>query len=76
MLWAEARDVDVALAVVDAMAAPDVTDVVVAYMTVAADTGAVAMTVVYVVISPQSHTPSGLITALTKKPLTAQNRAL
>ena len=34
----------VALAAVDAMAAPDVTDVVGADMTVAADTGDVAMT--------------------------------
>ena len=66
----------VALAAVDTMAAPDVTDVVGADMTVAADTGAVEMTVTDVVIASQSHTPSGPTDALTKKPLTAQNRAL
>ena len=65
-----------ALFAVDAMAAPDVTDVVGADMTVAADTGDVAMTVADVVIAPQAHTPSGPTNALTKKSLTAQNQAL
>ena len=64
-------DVDVTLAAVDAMAAPDVMDVVGADMTVAADTGAVAMTVADVVIASQAQLPSGLTDALTKKPLTA-----
>ena len=45
----------VALAVVAVMAAPDVTEVVGADMTVAADTGAVAMTVSDVVLHPK-HT--------------------
>ena len=62
-----------ALTAVDAMAAPDVVG---ADMKVAMDTGDVAMTVVDVVIAPQSHTPSGPTDALTKKPLTAKNRAL
>ena len=62
-----------ALTVVDAMAAPDVVG---ADMTVAADTGAVAMTVADVVIAPQAHTPSGLTDALTKNLLTALNRSL
>ena len=66
----------VALAAVDAMAAPDVTDVVGTDMIVAADTGAVEMTVADVVISYQAHTPSGPKDALNKKLLTAQNRAL
>ena len=66
----------VALAAVEAMTAPDVTDVVGADMTVAADTVAVAMTLEDVVIASQAHTPSGPTDALTKKPLTAQNRAL
>ena len=65
-----------ALTAVDAMAVPSVTDVVGADMTVAADTGGVAMTVADVVIAPQSHTPSGPTYSLTKKPLTAQNPAL
>ena len=68
--------VSVALAAVDVMAALDVTDVVGADMTVATDTGAVAMNVADVVIASQAHTPSGPTDALTKKPLTAQNRAL
>ena len=51
-------------------------DVVGADMTVAADTGGVAITISEVVIAPQAHTPSGPTDALTKKPLTAQNRAL
>ena len=46
-------------------------DVVGADMTVAADTGAVAITKTDVVIAPQAHTPSGLTNALTKMPLTA-----
>ena len=65
-----------ALTAVDAMAAPGVTDVVGADMTVAAETGAVKMTVADVVIAPQAHTPSGQKNALTKTPLTALNRAL
>ena len=65
-----------ALAAVEAMAAPDVTDVVGEDMTVAADTGDVAMTVAEVVITPQAHTPSGLTDALNKNPLNAQNRVL
>ena len=39
-------------------------------MTVAADTGAVAMTKTDVVTATQTHTPSDLINALTKIPLT------
>ena len=66
----------VTLSAVDVMAAPDVTNVVGADMTVVADTGAVAMTVADVVIASQAHTPSGPTDALTKKPLTAQNLAL
>ena len=76
MIWAEGEDVAVALAAVDAMDAPDVTDVVGADMTVAAETGAVEMTVADVVIAPQALTTSGPTDALTKKPPTAQNRAL
>ena len=45
-------------------------------MTVAADTGAVAMTVSDVVIAPQTHTPSAPTNSLTKTPLTALNPAL
>ena len=60
----------VALAAVYAMAAPDVTDVVGADMTVAADTGAVAMTVADVVIASQAQPPLGPTDSLTKKPLT------
>ena len=62
-----------ALTAVDAMAAPDVVG---ADMKVAADTGAVVMTVADVVISPQAHTPSVPTNALSKTPLTAQNPAL
>ena len=62
-----------ALTAVDAMAAPEVVS---ADMKVAADTKAVAMTVSDVVIAPLALTPSGSKDALTKKPLTAQNRAL
>ena len=61
----------VALAAVDAMAAPDVTDVVGADMTVVADTGAVEMTVADVVTASQSQPPSDLKTDLTKTTLTA-----
>ena len=61
----------VALAAVDAMAAPDVTDVVGADMTVVADTEAATMTVVDVVTASQAQPPSDLKTALTKTPLTA-----
>ena len=64
------------LTAVDAMDAPGVTDVVGVDNTVAADTGDVAMTVADVMIAPQAQTPSGPTDALTKKPLTAQNRAL
>ena len=49
----------------------DAADVVGADMTVAADTGTVAITKTDVVIAPQAHTPSGLTNALTKMPLTA-----
>ena len=66
----------VALAAVDAMAEPDVMDVVGADMTVVADTGAVEMTVADVVIVSQEQPPSGPTDALTKKPLTTQNQAL
>ena len=62
-----------ALTVEDMKAAADVVG---ADMTVAADTGAVAMTVADVVIAPQAHTPSGLTDALTKKPLTARSQTL
>ena len=58
------------------MAAPDVTDVVGADMTVIADTGAMAMTVADVVIVSQAQPPSDPKTALNKTPLTAQSRAL
>ena len=61
----------VALAAVDAMAAPDVMDVVGAYLTVVADTEAVTMTVVDVVTAYRAQPPSDLKTALTKMPLTA-----
>ena len=63
----------VALAVVAVMAAPDVTEVVGADMTVAADTRDVGMTVANVVIASQAQPPSGPTDSLTKKPLTAQN---
>ena len=69
-------DVAMALAGVDAMAEPDVTDVVGADMTMAADTEAVAMTVADVVIASQAQPPSDPTDDLTKKPLTAKNRAL
>ena len=54
LLWAEGEDAAMALTMVDAMAAPDVVG---ADMTVAADTGSVTMTVVDVVIAPQTRTP-------------------
>ena len=57
-----------ALTAEDAKAAADV---VVANMTVAADTGAVSITKTDVVITPQAHTPSGLKNDLTNMPLTA-----
>ena len=57
-----------ALTAEDAKAAADVVG---ADMTVAADTGAVAITKTDVVITPQAHTPSGLKNALTKMLLTA-----
>ena len=46
-------------------------DVVGADMTVAADTGAVAITKTDVIIAPQAHSPTDLTNALTKMPLTA-----
>ena len=58
----------VALTAEDAKVAADVVG---ADMTVAADTGAVAITKTDVVIAPQTHTPSDLKNALTKMPLTA-----
>ena len=57
-----------ALTAEDAKAAADVVG---ADMTVAADTGAVAITKTDVVTAPQTHTPSDLINALTRMPLTA-----
>ena len=68
LLWAEGEDAAVALTVVDTKA---VADVVGADMTVAADTGAVAMTKTDVVNAPQTHTPSDMKNAPTKMPLTA-----
>ena len=68
MLWAEGEYAAVALTAEDAKAAADVVG---ADMTVA-----VAITSSDVVIALQAHTPSGPTDALTKKPLTAQNRAL
>ena len=61
----------VALAAVDVMVAPDVTDVVAADLTVVVDMEAVAMTMVDVVTASQAQSPSDLKTALTKTPLTA-----
>ena len=58
----------VALTAEDAKAAADAVG---ADMTVAAGTGAVAITKTDVVIAPQTHTPSDLTNALTKMPLTA-----
>ena len=46
-------------------------DVVGADMTVAADTGDVAITKTDVVTAPQAHTPSGVTNALTNMLLTA-----
>ena len=60
-----------ALAAVDVMAAPDVTEVVGADLTVVADTESVTMTVLDVVNASQAQPPSDLKTALTKTPLTA-----
>ena len=57
-----------ALTAEDAKAAADVVG---ADMTVAAETGAVAITKSDVVIAPQAHTPSTPTDVLTKKPLTA-----
>ena len=57
-----------ALTAEDAKAAADVVG---ADMTVAADTGNVAITKSDVVIEPQAHTPSGPKNALIKKPLNA-----
>ena len=61
-----------ALTAEDAKAAADVVG---ADMTVAADMGAVEITISDVVIAPQAHTTSGPTDALTKKLLTAQNWA-
>ena len=71
MLWEEAGEVSVALAAVDVMAAPDVTDVVGADLTVVADTEAVEMIVADLVTTSQAQPTSDLKTALTKTPLTA-----
>ena len=60
-----------ALATVDVMAAPDVTDVVGAYLKVVADTEDVAMNVADVVTASQAQPPSDLKNALTKTLLTA-----
>ena len=76
LLYAEGGDVAVSLAVVEAMATPDVTDVVGADMTVVADTGAVAITISDVVIAYQAQPPSDPKTALNKTLLTTQSRAL
>ena len=57
-----------ALTAEDAKAAADVVG---ANMTLAADTGAAAMTKTDVVTAPQKHTPSDLTNRLTKMPLTA-----
>ena len=56
----------VALAEVDMMAAPDVTDVMGPDMTVLVDTGAVAMTVADVVITSKAQPTSDPKAALTK----------
>ena len=61
----------VVLAVVNVMAAPDVTDVVGADLTVVADMEDVAMTVADVVTASQAQPPSDLKIARTKTPLTA-----
>ena len=61
----------VALAVVEVMAAPDVTDVVGTDLTMVADTEAVKMTLVDVVTASQDQPPSYLNTATTKTPLIA-----
>ena len=61
----------VALAAIEMMAAPDVTDVVGAYLTVVLDTEAVTMTLADVVTASQAQPPSDLKTALTKTPLNA-----
>ena len=68
LIWAMGEDAAVALTAEDAKA---MADVVGAYMTVAADTGAVEITKTDVVIAPQAHTPSGPTNDLIKKPLTA-----
>ena len=57
-----------ALTAEDAKAAADVVG---ADMTVAEDTGAVAITKTDVMIAPQAHTPIDLTNALTKMPLAA-----
>ena len=62
----------VSLAAVDVMAAPDVTDMVTADLTVVvAYTEAMAITVADVVTASQAQPPSELKTALTKTPFTA-----
>ena len=61
----------VALSAVYVMAAPDVTDVVGADMTVVADTEDIEMTMADVVTASQAQPPSDLKTAQTKTPLTA-----
>ena len=61
----------VALAAVDVMALPDMTEVVGRDMTVVAYTEDVAMTVADIVTASQAQPPSDLKTALTKTLLTA-----
>ena len=61
----------VVLAVVNVMAALDVTDVVGAYLTVVADMEDVAMTLAEVVTAYQDQLLSDLKTVLTKTPLIA-----
>ena len=73
LLWAEGENAAVALTAVDAMAKPDVVG---EDMTVAADTGAVEMTVADVVIAPQAHTPTAPTDALAKTPSTTLNPVL
>ena len=60
-----------ALAVVDVLVVPDVTDVVGADMKVVAETEAVSMTVIDIVTASQAQPPSYLKTVLTKTPLNA-----
>ena len=70
LIWAEAGDVAVSLAVVDVVAAVAAADVVTADLTAVVDTEAVSMTMVDVVTASQAQPPSDMRTALTKTPLT------